>query len=108
MTLLGGTKKHEAYVIAAALTISAIGISLDDLTTFMGFSRGFETNPIFPYSLLVIPLFYGLFLLALEKVGTRMIPSEDNTYFSVFMCTVAALAFKGVVNNIFVLNGASF
>ncbi len=99
--------KHT--VIAAALTISAIGISLDDLTTFMGFSRGFvETNPIFLYSLLFSPLFYGLFLLALEKVRTRMIPSGYNTYFSVFMCAVASLAFKGIVNNIFVLNGASF
>ncbi len=90
--------KHIA--IAAALTISAVGISLDDFTTFMGFSRGFvETNPIFPYSLLVIPL---------EKVRTSMIPRGYNRHFSVFMCAVAALAFKGVVNNIFVLSGASF
>ncbi len=90
--------------IATALSISALGILLDDITTFIGLSRGFvETNPIFPYSLLVIPVFYFLFLIGLENVRVRVIPYEYKQYFFFFMFFVALISFKGFVNNTFVL-----
>ncbi len=90
--------------IAMALSISALGILLDDITTFIGLSRGFvETNPIYPYSLLVIPVFYILFLVGLEHVRLRVIPHQYKQYFIFFMLFVALISFKGFVNNTFVL-----
>lgn len=52
-----------------SLAISITGLALDDMTTFLGLSRGFvETNPVYPYSLLIAPLFYVAYLELLEVV----------------------------------------
>lgn len=101
-------KRMKYAAIATALAISTLGLLLDDVTTFIGLARGFvELNPIYPYSLIVGPVFYVIFLAMLEAVRVKMIPREYNRYFVLFMCVVAAITFKGFVHNSFVLLGTS-
>ncbi len=94
--------KHIALV--ASLSIFTSAILLDDVTTFIGLSKGYvETNPIYPYSLFITPLFFTLFLVTLEIVGKRVIPQQYSRHYTVFMLIVASLAFKGFINNIVIL-----
>ncbi len=97
----------QHVALFTAISFSALGILLDDATTFVGLIKGYvETSPIYPYSLLVAPVFYVSFLLMLETVRVRMAPREYNWYFVLFMFVVASIAFKGFVNNGLVLTGA--
>ncbi len=90
--------------IAAALTISTTGMLLDDISTVIGLSRGFvESNPLYPYSMLVIPLFYFSFLVMLEIVRVKMIPPAYNKYFVLLTIIIALAAFRGFINNALLL-----
>ncbi len=91
-------------IIAVALTISMIGIILDDITTFIGLQRGFvETNPIYPYSLIISPLFYISYLVTLEIIRRKLMPQQFKQKFIIFMYSISSLAFHGFINNTFVL-----
>ncbi len=90
--------------LAASLSISTSAILLDDITTFFGLAKGYvETNPLYPYSLVVTPIFYVVFLLGLDVMRRQVAPFQYNRFFLVLMLVVALLAFKGLINNILIL-----
>ncbi len=104
--MINGPFGTRYAALVSSLVLSSVGTLLDDITTFVGLARGFvETNPIYPYSLLIIPAFWVSFLLLLDYVRKRTIPRRYNGYFIAFMLAVAAIAFRGFINNMLVFNG---
>ncbi len=90
--------------IAAAFAISTTGMLLDDISTVIGLSRGFvESNPLYPYSMLVIPVFYFSFIAMLEVVRVKIIPPKYGKYIVLLMIITALAAFRGFINNALLL-----